>query len=108
EQIISWALILAKAGAQSILLFDFLPAGVAAGAFFPGFGVLFLLVPRVVIIAVIVAAVVVVAFVLRHIDVVEDDADEVAADLFNHLFGADVHRLRVAAVLNDLDDHINL
>src|ERR1017187_6481770 len=60
-----------------------------------------------IIVIVIIAAVVVIAFVLRHVDVVEHHADEVAADFFNHLLGADGHGLRIAAVLDDLHDEIH-
>ena len=55
----------------------------------------------------VIAAVVVVALVLRHVDVVQHDAHQVAADLLDQLLGADVHRLRIAAVLDDLQGHIH-
>src|SRR5213594_918379 len=68
---------------------SFLPGrGLAVGFAGFGFGVFALGV-----VIVVVAAVVVVVLVGRHVDVVEDDAEEVAADFFDHLLGADGHGL---------------
>src|ERR1051325_7739752 len=88
----------------SVFSFDFRLALVAGGLVGAGRR-LHLLVLGIVV--VVVAAVVIVALVLGHVDVVEDDADQVATDLFDELFGADVHRLRVAAVLDDLEGDVH-
>src|SRR6266496_3297806 len=77
--------------------------GLAVGFTGFGFGVFALGV-----VIVVVAAVVVVVLVGSHVDVVEDDAEEVAADFFDHLLGADGHGLGVAPVLDDLEDAIDL
>src|SRR5438045_1848199 len=79
-------------GSNSSFLFRLITGG--------GSGRLLLVVARVVI--VIITAVVVIAFVLRHVDVVQHDADQIAADFLDQLLGANVHRLRIAAVLDDL------
>src|ERR1039458_2384240 len=79
-------------------------SGLGGGlAFGLGLGILFDGAAGIIVI-VIIAAVVVVAFVLRHVDVVEHHADEVRSEFFTNLLGADGHRLRIAAVLNDLHD----
>src|SRR5437879_1632885 len=43
------------------------------------------------VVIVVVAAVIIIAFVLGHVDVVEDDSDEVSAYLLDQLLGADIH-----------------
>ena len=43
---------------------------------------------------------------MRNVDVVQHNSQQIAADLLNHLLGTDGHRLRIAAVLNDLQDCI--
>src|SRR5450432_1532236 len=104
EQLISLALIVVKSRKESILLFD--SAAVGVPGIFRGGGFLFFFIAGRIIVVVI-AAVIIIAFVLRHIDVVEDDAEEIAADFFDDLLGAEVHRLRIAAVLDDLHYHVN-
>src|SRR6266567_5616876 len=89
---------------RSILLFD-VQFCLVAGPGFGASGRVLVLVAGVVL--VVIAAIVVVTLVLRHVDVVQDDANEIAADFLNQLLGADVHRLRIAAVLDDLQANVH-
>ena len=59
------------------------------------------------VVIVVIAAVVIIVLVGRHVDVVEDDSEEVAADFFDHLLGADGHRLGITAILDDLENAID-
>src|ERR1035437_1594678 len=61
-----------------------------------------------VIVIVVIPAVIVIALILRHVDVIQHDAYQVAADFLDQLLGADVHRLRITAVLDNLQGHIHL
>src|ERR1700690_899309 len=94
---VSLTVMLAKLAAQSILLFDPDLAWVVRGTP-PGRDFRFVFVARIVVI---------IALVLRHGNVIEDDAHQVAAGFFNQLFGANIHRLRITAVLDDLDGHVH-
>ena len=55
----------------------------------------------------VIAAVIIITLILRHVDVVQHNAHEIAADFFNHLLGANGHGLRIAAVLDHLHDQIH-
>src|SRR5260370_37535301 len=59
------------------------------------------------VVVVVIATVVIVALVLRHVDLVKNNADQIAADFLDELLGADVHGLRIAPILNDLKGHID-
>src|SRR3954471_24508430 len=82
-------IMIVKSRIKLILGFDVHFSGVCDGSA-RRCGLGFVIILRVVVV-VVVAAVVIVALILRHIDVVQDDADQVAADFFDHLLGTDVH-----------------
>jgi len=59
------------------------------------------------ILVLVVAAVIIIILILTHVDVVEHQPHEVAADFLDHLLGAQGHGHRVAAVLDDLQNHVH-